>query len=21
DIKTADDFADEWFEEVKNNNL
>ncbi|KKI92093.1 hypothetical protein WQ54_10945 [Bacillus sp. SA1-12] len=21
DIKTADDFADEWFEEIKNNNL
>lgn len=21
DVKTADDFADEWFEEVKNNNL
>ena len=21
DIKTADDFADEWFEEVKNNKL
>ncbi|USK82943.1 DUF600 family protein [Peribacillus frigoritolerans] len=21
DIKTSDDFADEWFEEIKNNNL